>query len=582
LASGLRHGLGKSLPFDPRGLMLLAAMAAGAARVGRLGAPVAAPALVLLGLTAALSLALLATDWLARPRGLRALWSMVLVTVLAGGEPLVSSVKLPFTTRYLELGWAGWPVSWLWVWLFGSLFARAGTLAPGPAGLAAIAGAVFWVACLSQPAVTGELPRLLAVLLVGGGIGTACLAGAAYNQLCTAGAFTIGALVGIVAALGMLKNTAALAVLLPLLVIGMPLFAAVAPGGVWRRRQLPARPQHLHEILLRQGHTSAQVAAIQLAGAAYLGVLAVLLIIIVQWHWTLKLLLVGLWLVGGSVVGYTVVRLLPRPLAPPHSGPMELRLFGLRLHALTMAEALEIARGFLRSGQPHYIVTCDAAALSRAQEDEAFRRVVNEADLVTADGAGVVLAARLLGLPVEVRVAGCDLVEGLCRVAAEEGQGVFFLGAEPGVAEEAAARLAARIPALRIAGCQHGYYPPAEEPQIVERIAQAHPGVLLVALGQPRQEFFIAQYLRRIGARVAIGIGGSLDVLSGRKRRAPTWMQRMGLEWLYRVLQEPARLPRLKALPRVVLMAFRELLRGPSPWPLQGRDASYPPRRCSS
>ncbi|MCD6350867.1 MAG: WecB/TagA/CpsF family glycosyltransferase [Armatimonadetes bacterium] len=262
---------------------------------------------------------------------------------------------------------------------------------------------------------------------------------------------------------------------------------------------------------------------------------------------------------------------MPRARAPQRAGPVEVRLFGLRVHGLTMDEAMERAAQFIRSGQPHYFVTCDASAVVRAQDDADFREIVNGADLVTADGAGVVLAARLLGLPVEVRVAGCDMVEALCRVAAREGGSVFFLGAEPGVAEEAAARLAERVPGLKVAGCRDGYFKPEEEEEVVRQIAHLRPAVLFVALGQPRQEQFIARHIEEIGACVAVGIGGSLDVISGRKKRAPLWMQRAGLEWLYRVACEPWRLPRLKALPRLMFMVLEELVRGPQDVVEQGR-----------
>jgi N-acetylglucosaminyldiphosphoundecaprenol N-acetyl-beta-D-mannosaminyltransferase len=531
------------------------------------------PTLVLATILFAWALALRLTDYVERLRPLR----MVAVAVLLGlwalfiTEPPLASMKVPFAAEVAALGFAGWVVSWVWLVLFGSLFARAGTTVGVAPGLSIISGLTFLALGVMRPDLMPAHGVAFAAALTGAGLGLAPLERYLFHRSTSAGAYAVGVAVGWVAAACLVKNTALLALLLPLLVLGMPLFAAVAPAAAQRRRRVIERPGHLHEVLLAQGYSQRQVAGVELVGAGYLALLAVLLVAVIELNWAIKLGLVAVWVLAGVFLGYVAVRLLPRALAH-HVGPAELRLFGLRLHALTMAEALELARGFLRSGEPHYIVTCDATGLLRAREDEEFRLIVNAADLVTADGAGVVLAAKLLGLPVEVRVSGCDMVEGLCRVAAEEGETVFFLGAEPGVAEEAARRLVERTPGLKVAGCRDGYFKPEDEAAVVAELAALRPGVLFVALGQPRQERFIRAHLADIGARVAIGIGGSLDVISGRKRRAPVWMQRVGLEWAYRAAKEPSRLPRLKVLPRVVLMAFGELLRGPQTPPDEESD----------
>ena len=566
LASGILGGLNR-LVERRRGRLPALDWQGVVVAVGLLGAAYAAgkPENARLGVVAlAVALLLLPTDWIRRPRGLRALTALAGILAFSPDVPLIDAVKLPFSARFVTLGWVGWLVSWVWVILFGSMFARAGIVAGVAPGLAVVAGTTLWTICALRPEATGQVARFSAVALAGAGLGAGPLQRLLRTPACSAGAYLIGMVCGIVAALGMMKDSALLALLLPLLVVGMPLFAAVGPRA--RARRAEGRPRHLHEILLEQGYTEAAVASIALGGTAYLCVLAVLLVVIIEWSWIIKLGIVAVWAALGAVLGYTIVRVLPRPLAR-HPGPVRVGLFGLHLDALTMAEALERAREFLRSGLPHYIVTCDASAVVRAQDEEAFRCIINGAHLVTADGAGVVLAAKLLGLPVEVRVSGCDMVEGLCRVAAEEGQSVYFFGAEPGVAEEAAARLRERIPNLRIAGCHHGYFRAEEEEQVVAAIAAARPGVLFVALGQPRQEQFIAAHLHQIRPLIAIGVGGSLDVISGRKKRAPVWMQRLGLEWAYRVAREPWRLPRLRALPRIVFMAFRELLREPRPSP---------------
>jgi N-acetylglucosaminyldiphosphoundecaprenol N-acetyl-beta-D-mannosaminyltransferase len=155
------------------------------------------------------------------------------------------------------------------------------------------------------------------------------------------------------------------------------------------------------------------------------------------------------------------------------------------------------------------------------------------------------------------------MVQGLCQVAAKLGRSVFLLGAGPGVAELAGQKLQERVPGLEIAGVQDGYFKPEDEPAIIARIQAARPAVLFVALGIPRQEIWIRAHLEELGVPVCVGVGGSFDVISGLKQRAPVWMQRAGVEWLYRVAKEPWRLPRLAALPRIVWLTFLELLRAP-------------------
>ena len=155
------------------------------------------------------------------------------------------------------------------------------------------------------------------------------------------------------------------------------------------------------------------------------------------------------------------------------------------------------------------------------------------------------------------------MVGEICKVAARLERSVYLLGAAPGVADKAAEKLQELAPGLQVAGCRDGYFKPEDEAAIVAEVAGLHPGALFVALGIPRQEKFIKQHMAALGVPVCIGIGGSFDVISGLKKRAPRWMQRTGLEWLYRVSKEPSRLPRLTALPRIVIMSFRELLRAP-------------------
>jgi N-acetylglucosaminyldiphosphoundecaprenol N-acetyl-beta-D-mannosaminyltransferase len=506
----------------------------------------------------------LITDRWVLPRGLRAAAVILASVGLHYAGLRIDAVKLPFSTTFVTLGLWSLPVAAFWMCLCSALFARAGTI-PGVAyGVGAAACFALTLVCLRQPQTMATPTVFLAVP-----VGLVCLLWflaklAAPQPTGTAGAYLLGFLIGAASIMGMLKNTAFLAAVLPLLLVSVPLFGAaysyLAEIRRGRRRLvLTQHHEHLHGLLLRRGHSPRQVALLLTAVAVWFGALAVLLVALIEVSFVLKTLVLLAWLALGGGAAYLALRVLPRDgVAVPES----VRLLGVRLTPLAMEEALERARQFIADGSPHMIVTSDALGLIAAQDDEDLRRIMDEADMVTPDGQGVVLAARLLDLPIRERVSGVDMVRRLCEVAAAEGRSVFLLGAAQGVAEEAAGKLREAVPGLQVAGTHHGYFSPEEEVGIIEQIRAARPAVLFVAFGIPKQEKWIRAHLTELGVPVCIGVGGSLDVISGRLKRAPLWVRRCGLEWLFRVLQEPRRLPRIRALPRIVWLAFRALLRG--------------------
>lgn len=200
---------------------------------------------------------------------------------------------------------------------------------------------------------------------------------------------------------------------------------------------------------------------------------------------------------------------------------------------------------FFTDGGRHQIVTVNADFIRIAQRDGEFRRVLNSADLAVADGMPVVWLSRARGLPVPERVAGIDLIDDCCRLAAQRDVGVFLLGAAPGVAEAAGRELATRHAGLKIVGTYappFGSHTPDEDARMTAAIRSAGRCVLFVAFGAPRQDLFIARHLRELDVVVAMGVGCAFDILSGGVLRAPRWMQRSGLEWVWRIAQEPGRL----------------------------------------
>lgn len=223
-------------------------------------------------------------------------------------------------------------------------------------------------------------------------------------------------------------------------------------------------------------------------------------------------------------------------------------MFGIGIDNVTQEEALARMRGFLRNGGRHYVTTPNVDHVVRLQKDPEFRRAYLGASLVVTDGMPVVWASRLLGKGLKQRITGTDLIPAICRLAAEGGHSVFFLGGSPGVAEKAAENFRASIPGLKVAG---SYSPPfgfeldpAQNEQAIRRVNEAAPDVIFLALGAPKQEIWIARNAARLRFRLALCIGSGLDYPAGLARRAPQWMQRSGLEWLWRLGLEPKRLAR--------------------------------------
>ena len=234
---------------------------------------------------------------------------------------------------------------------------------------------------------------------------------------------------------------------------------------------------------------------------------------------------------------------------------MKINILGVAFDALTLGEAEERADALLCSGAGGYIVTANPEIVLRCREDAAYAAAVNGAKLVLADGVGDLCAARILGTPLPGRVAGADLVPRLLARLAERGGSVFLYGARPGVAERAGESLQSACPGLRIAGTENGYI--SDETALLEALEREKPDLLLLGLGAPRQELWMARNRQKINA-VMIGVGGLLDVFAGDIPRAPKAWQRLGLEWLYRLLREPRRFKRVIRLPKILLLALRE------------------------
>ena len=237
--------------------------------------------------------------------------------------------------------------------------------------------------------------------------------------------------------------------------------------------------------------------------------------------------------------------------------PTAVSILGIPVHAVTMADTLALVEQYMSEPRVHQIATVNPEFVMAAQSDAAFRRVLNTADLCIPDGIGLLYAARRRGQTLPERVPGSELVYALAEQAAACGWPLFLLGAALGVAEEAAGIFTQRHPTLRIAGTYAGSPAIEENDAIVRRVNDSGAALLFVAYGAPNQDKWIERNRTNLtSVRVAVGVGGSLDFVTGRSVRAPLWVQRMGLEWLHRLYNEPWRWRRMLALPRFAARAI--------------------------
>ena len=225
-------------------------------------------------------------------------------------------------------------------------------------------------------------------------------------------------------------------------------------------------------------------------------------------------------------------------------------LWGVRVDNISLNYALSKVQHWIKNDRsPHMIVTPDALAALRSRKDADYRRIIRAAGLVLPDGAGLIGALKLVGTPIQERIPGVEFTEHLCKYASYEGWRVWMLGGAPGVAQAAADKLTERYPGLNVVGVCDGFFKPSETDAVCSRISDAGADILFVGLGVPKQEYWLEEHLASTGAVVGMGIGGSMDVISGRLLRAPKAWQKIGMEWLYRVIQEPARWRRIAKLP---------------------------------
>lgn len=347
----------------------------------------------------------------------------------------------------------------------------------------------------------------------------------------------VGYGLAVAAIAGLVKTTASMALLAPLIALVLPFTStlSIAYSHKLSRSWLDELPTRRTRSLIVLYLISAYASVLAFLApridfAVFVGIMAGTGIVMGLWVWSLVRL------------PQTEVR------------AKEFVLFRTPIDCVTLDEAVQRLASFLRARRSALVCTPDTTAIVRAQRDHKLREVYERADLVTPDGTGIVWAGRLLGAPVRERVSGIDLVERLFASWAHSRAPlrVFLVGAAPGVAERAAQKLCERYPNLQIVGTHHGYFRPDENERVLSLINRAQPDIVLVGLGVPKQELWMQENRAKLNVSVLMGVGGCFDVWAGRLQRAPVRWQRLGLEWLYRVFQEPRRLVRVSAIPLFV------------------------------
>ena len=242
---------------------------------------------------------------------------------------------------------------------------------------------------------------------------------------------------------------------------------------------------------------------------------------------------------------------------------MKVNILGCLVDNLTMEETLSRIEEFINDGSPHQHVVVNVDKIVKANRDPALRDIINGCDLINPDGMPVVWASRLLNKPLKERVAGIDLFLKLVERSANKGWRVFFLGARENIVTKVVNIFKGRYPSLKLSGYRNGYWQTEHEGFVVEEIKKAKPDILFVAISSPKKEKFLNKWMPTMEVPFCMGVGGSFDIVSGRTKRAPVWMQQYGMEWFYRILQEPGRMWKRYATtnPVFIWMVFTEYIK---------------------
>jgi N-acetylglucosaminyldiphosphoundecaprenol N-acetyl-beta-D-mannosaminyltransferase len=469
-----------------------------------------------------------------------------------------------------------------WIWMVARLCAALNRISPVSGGyLGLVAGLIFLLIGATGTAQDAFSSTAMAALC-GAGLATFVVAlRAPHLNLGWSATLAMGFVLGLCSAQGLLQNTLPAIVALALLTLCLPLLDVTLVQVRARLRGQNVEWSHsrhrLHEALASRGVAPRKIALLYFALGLWGCVLAYG---VTRWanngtpNLFVSLLYTVLFLgvsIGGAIAFFSLARVLMRR-TPGEEVPESIEAFGVKISPVSMEEALDKIEDFIADGTPHHVLTSDANAILTSKNDEDYAAIMRRAAMITPDGFGVIWGARLLNLPIYERVTGVDMVTGICERAAAKGYRLYILGSEEGVAATAARNLMERYPGLQVVGTHHGFWrrdgkaegltTEQADMKIADEIAANRVDVLFVAMGIPMQEKFIAAQLERMKTPVALGVGGSFDVYAGKFNRAPQYVQRMGMEWLYRVWIDPSRWKRMGYVPKFMVVALRTWIFG--------------------
>ncbi|RYX85763.1 glycosyltransferase [bacterium] len=482
----------------------------------------------------------------------------------------------------LDLGPLATPLSMLWIWSVARLcasLARLPAVAPGYIGM--VAGLILFLVG-GFGAGTGQFAAFACAALCGAGLVTFALALKRPDaNLGWSATLASGFLLGVSSALGVLNITLPAIICLAILALGLPLLnvSVVSVRAKLRGKNVEWDQQmfRLDEALAFRGVPPRKIATLYFGmglWGCWLAYLAARWFFIqppsAVWLVFHALLWIAFFVCGGFIF-FSLARVQMRR-REGEDIPERLEAFGIEISPVSMTEALDKIEDFIQEGTPHHVVTSDANAVLTSRSDPEYTGIIRRAALITPDGFGLVWGARLLGLPIYERVTGVDMVTGICERAMKGNYRLYILGSEEGVASTAARNLAQKYPGADFVGTHHGFWRRDGKAQgltveqadslMADEIRRATPDVLFVAMGIPSQEKFIAAQLERMNVPVCIGVGGSFDVYSGKFNRAPLTVQRLGMEWLYRVWIDPSRWKRMGYVPKFMLVAVKTWIMG--------------------
>lgn len=388
---------------------------------------------------------------------------------------------------------------------------------------------------------------------------------------------SFGFILAVIAIVGVSKSTAALTLLIPLLILGVPIIdSSYSIVANYARQESSIPGIGKLPLFSESGSGSGSKLCQKLQSYGFSAQGAHLTIIRVSLYLSLSAFIISIYqnfylLLTLTAFGWVVFELLKNKVRSEELIigrdilTSRIKLFQVGIDQVDNQKTIQKIEEFIISKKPHQIVTPDTLAVLRARKDPEYHAILKSAALVTPDGAGILWAATTLNYPLPERVTGIDIIHNICRLAAKKGYSLYLLGSYPGVASETALNLTKKYPGIKIAGTHHGYFSCEDsqncedvkngnsvrnkkEEEIINEIKENKPDILLVGMGVPKQEKWINKNLEKLDVPVCIGVGGSFDVLSGRIPRAPLWMQRHGMEWIYRSIKQPNRTFRVLTL----------------------------------